>query len=196
VSSIAVGRTAPSFRLPTGQGLEVGPADYRGTRNLIVWFTKGFACPFCRQQMSQMSRGYPQFQKLDTEVLAVTSTTPARARSYLQKFQLQYPYLCDPDYKVRQAWSLEMRSHSFFWYVKKFYRGVTTPMPENDFGKFAPPVAEMPAVLADVDMGFFIVDKEGIIRYTLSGSYGHERGAAPIPSNDEILRELEKLPSV
>jgi peroxiredoxin len=194
MKGISVGEPAPSFRLPSGQGTEVGPEDYRGKKNVIVWFTKGFACPFCRQHMSQLARDYPQFQNLEAEVLEVTTTTPPRAKVYLQKFQLPFPYLCDPDYGVRKQWALGVRSHSILWYAKTLYQGMTSPMPESDFGKFAPPIPEMPTVLADDDMGFFIVDKGGIVRYALSGAYAGE-GQAPreIPSNDEIVRELEKL---
>ena len=49
---IAVGEPAPSFRLPTAQGAEIGLEDFRGNKNVVVWFTKGMACPFCRSQMS------------------------------------------------------------------------------------------------------------------------------------------------
>ena len=35
-----------------------------------MWFTKGMACPFCRSQMSQLSRVHDDLQKLDTADLA------------------------------------------------------------------------------------------------------------------------------
>ena len=60
---IAVGEPAPSFRLPTAQGAEIGLEDFRGQKNVIVWFTKGMACPFCRSQMSQLARAYADIQK-------------------------------------------------------------------------------------------------------------------------------------
>jgi hypothetical protein len=41
-------------------------------------------------------------------------------------------------------------------------------------------------------MGFFIVDKQGIVRYALGGAYLTKAGMRTIPSNDEILRELER----
>jgi hypothetical protein len=46
-------------------------------------------------------------------------------------------------------------------------------------------------------MGFFIVDKRGMVRYTLSGPYQVEPGtgghkARQPPSNSEILREVGK----
>lgn len=37
----SVGMPAPLFRLPTAQGADVGPDDYRGRRNLVLWFSKG-----------------------------------------------------------------------------------------------------------------------------------------------------------
>ena len=49
--SIEIGQMAPPLRLPSGQGQEVALEDYRGRQHVIVWFTKGMACPFCRQQM-------------------------------------------------------------------------------------------------------------------------------------------------
>ena len=42
---IAVGQAAPSFRLPSAQGPEIGLEDFRGKKNVVVWFTKGMACP-------------------------------------------------------------------------------------------------------------------------------------------------------
>jgi peroxiredoxin len=185
-----IGQVAPSFRLPSGQGPEIGPEDFRGRRHVIVWFTKGMACPFCRQKMSQIARGYPDFQALGGEVLEVTGSTPARARFYVKKFGIPFPYLCDPDFGVRRAWGLDVRSHSLGWYVKAFVKGATGPEPPNDFGSFAPAPREFPALLADEDTGFFILDRQGVIRYALAGAYRGPGGIWRLPGNDEILREL------
>jgi len=82
MKGLSTGEAMPSFRLPSGQGAEVSSEDYRGRNNLIVWFTKGMACPFCRQHMSQLVRGYPEFQKRDAEILEITTSKPGvRART-------------------------------------------------------------------------------------------------------------------
>ena len=70
--ALEVGQQAPSFRLPSGHGPELGTEDYRWRSNLIVWFTKGMGCPFCRTQMSQLARGYARLQTAGAEVLQVT----------------------------------------------------------------------------------------------------------------------------
>jgi peroxiredoxin len=186
-----VGQVAPSFRLPSGQGPAIGPDDYRGRRHVIVWFTKGMACAFCRHHMTQLLRGYPTFQNLNGEILEVTPTPPERARLYATKFNIPFPYLCDPDYRVRQSWGLEQRPHSIGWYAAAFYAGFTAPQPSSDFGKVQPALAEFPRLLADEDMGFYILDKNGVVRYALAGAYLDGKAARQIPSNEEIVRELK-----
>ena len=192
MTPVSVGQPAPSFRLPAASGGELGPQDYRGKVNLIVWFTKGMGCPFCRQQMSQLARGYGRVKKRNAEILLVSLTKPERARFYAKNFPLPFPYLCDPDYAARRTWGLDARSHSPLWYASSFLAGARTPMPDNDFGKFLPALGEWPKVLADDDMGFFVLDREGIVRLARSGSYRTEAGPRNLPDIEEIERALEE----
>jgi len=189
---VEVGQKAPSFRLPTGQGREIGPEDYRGKSNLIVWFTKGMACPFCRTQMSQLARGYPRLKSAGAEVLQVTPTTPERARFYAQNFPIPFPYLCDPDYAVHRTWGLDVRSHSLAWYAQKFYGAMKMTPPVAEIGNPKPTLGEMPKNLHDSDMGFFVIDRDGIVRYKRAEAYVSDKGLNTIPSVDEIVRELER----
>jgi peroxiredoxin len=193
MSEIPAGQPAPSFRLPSAQGPDVALDDYRGKQNLVVWFTKGMGCPFCRAQMSQLARAYGQIRELGAEVLEVTVTPLSRARLYAQKFPLPFPYLCDPDLDVRKAWGMGVRSHGPLYYVKQFVAGSTATKPPNDYGDFMPAMDEMGKVMRDDDMGFFLVDKQGVIRYATSGPYVSAKGSRPIPGNEEVLQELAKL---
>jgi hypothetical protein len=142
--------------------------------------------------MSQLSRAYNDLQRLDGEVLEVSISSVSRAQLYAKKFKLPFPYLCDPDYRVRRAWGLERRSHGPGHYVRGFIHGAKAERPPNDFGDFFPPLDEIRKLLNDDDMGFFIVDKEGVVRYALAGSYIHGASDRQLPSNEEILREVAK----
>src|SRR5688500_4297829 len=95
-----IGQQAPPFRLPAAQGGEIGLQDFKGRKSLGLWFAKGMACPFRRQQRSQLARGYARLKELGGDVLEVTNSTPARAQFYAKQFKLPFPYLCDP---VRQV---------------------------------------------------------------------------------------------
>ena len=189
---VKIGDKAPSFRLPSAQGADVGLEDYAG-RPVAVWFTKGMACPFCRMQMTQLARGYPAIKAMGAEVLQITVSKPGQAKLYGRQFKLPYPYLCDPDWHVRQEWGMQTRSHGPAWYAARLVRGMRMQMPENDFGKFSPKPSELPALLTDDDMGFFVLDGRGVVRYAMSKSYSHEGGGpTTIPTNEEIVRELQR----
>ena len=195
MSGVVVGQSAPSFRLPSAQGPEIALEEFRGKKNVVVWFTKGMACVFCRAQMSQLSRAYADLQTLDTEILEVSISGVSRAQLYAKKFKLPFPYLCDPDYRVRREWGLDRRSHGLGHYVLGFIHGAMAEKPPNDFGDFNPPLDELRNLLNDDDMGFVIVDKRGVVRYSLAGSYLDGSKDRSLPSNEEILLEVAKCES-
>jgi peroxiredoxin len=194
MAGIAVGELAPPFRLPSAQGPEITLEDYRGKQSVVVWFTKGMGCPFCRAQMSQPARSYEEIRARGGEVLEISVSHVPSARVYAQKFRLPFPYLCDPDYRVRREWRLAAPSYGPVHAMRAMYHGMTTEMPKNDFGlNGPPPFDEIRNVLRPDEMGFFIVDKQGVVRYALGGSYEGTSGSQPIPSADEIIAELAKI---
>lgn len=197
--AVVVGTRAPSFRLPSGQGPEVGLEDYRARRHALVWFTKGIACPFCRRQMVQIGKLYPRLRELGTEVLLVAPTRPEHARLYMGRFAVPYPYLCDPGYQVRRAWGLEVRE-SVGDYLRMFRAGRTlqrADVPEPDDVAIRPGLREVPALLTDEDVGLFLVDREGIVRWSEAGPYVGASGGSPVirplPPAEEILRAVAAL---
>ena len=193
--TVAIGHEAPEFRLPSAQGSDVALADYRGRKNVIVGFTKGMACVFCRQHMTQLAHLYPEIVKRDAEVLQVTPSPVERARTYAGKYRLPFPYLCDADDAVRRAWHVDIRRRGALWYAGGLVAGFTKAKPQTDFGQEAPSFAELPKVLRDDDMGFFVVDRQGVVRFVYAGAYvmktEHGMGIRPIPTNEEILKELD-----
>jgi peroxiredoxin len=62
-----VGDAAPLFGLRSVQGPTVELAAYRGRRNVVLWFSRGFTCPFCRAYMDGIGQGYPELCAIDTE---------------------------------------------------------------------------------------------------------------------------------
>jgi peroxiredoxin len=187
-----IGEPARTFRLPSAQGGDVALDDYKGRQSVVLWFTKGMGCPFCRQHVSQLARAYPRIREQRAEILEVTNTSPARAQAYARQFALPFPYLCDPEYRVSREWGLDKRAHGAGYYVKTFLTGMKMERPPSDFGDVKPTLREIPGMLADDDMGFFIVDRAGVVRYALAGPYVSGMGARAIPGAEDIVRELER----
>jgi putative peptide zinc metalloprotease protein len=113
---VKVGDAAPGFALPAAQGRTVDLATYKG-RNVILWFTKGFGCPFCRQQMSQFARAAPRFLDREADVLQITPTPLERARLYARNFKLPFPYLC--------MWTTPRDRHTALVFVTTLCTGIS-----------------------------------------------------------------------
>lgn len=194
---VSVGQNAPSFRLPSAQGGEVGLEDYHGRHNVILLFAKGMACGFCRQKMSQLARGSSRFAELDAQVLMIAPTPVERGRFYAKNFALPFPYLCDPDYRVAATYGLTVRPHSMVSKAIVAFHAMRMPKPETEFGPPKPALGEMSRLLDDDDLGLFVVDKAGTVSYARVAASVILEGSKPvglnsIPSNDEIVRELER----
>jgi len=194
MAGIAVGQRAPSFRLPSAQGPEVGLDDFQGKQHTIVWFTKGMGCPFCRTQMSQLARSHEEIRARGAEVLEISVSHLPSARVYAQKFRLPFSYLCDPDYRVRKDWELAAPAYGPVQLVSMMMKGMTNSPGPSDFpmGRMAP-MDEARNVMRPDEMGFFIVDKQGFVRYSLAGEYMTAKGSRAIPTGAEIVRELEAI---
>ena len=189
---LEVGTLAPNFRLASAQGGEVALEDYRGQRNVILWFSRGLFCPFCRRYMTQLRLGYRQIQERGAEILQVTWSTPEEARLYFRQYQLLFPYLCDPERAVYPLYGIRiihgtvpalvagMAMGTMAALSDRLFRGEKTPSPLPSMKRYGAADMEQQAA--------FIIDKSGVIRYThASNSLGG------LPSNAEYLRQLEKL---
>jgi hypothetical protein len=92
---------------------------------------------------------------------------------------------------VHRDWGLAIRSHSLPWYAKLLYETSKVPKPTAEIGNPKTTLAEVPSLLHDSDMGFFVLDRDGVVRYTRTTPYATEQGMNEIPSVDEILAQVQ-----
>jgi peroxiredoxin len=185
---VAVGALAPNFRLASAQGPDIALEDYRGQRNVVLWFSRGLYCPFCRRYMAQLHLGYKEIQARETEILEVTYSTPEEARLYFRQYQLWFPYLCDPERSIFRLYGLstvqrkikDMAASMTAAIGDRLFRGEKGPSPLPYIKRYGS---------TDLEQAVFIIDKAGVIRYV------HTTGApgGGLPSNAEYLRQLDKL---
>ena len=108
----APGTKAPDFRLPAASGGHVALADYAGQRSVLLWFSKGLHCPFCRRNMARLSQAVARFAERDAEILQITHNTEREAQLYFRNYHLATPYLCDADRAVHLRYGIELEAHS------------------------------------------------------------------------------------
>jgi len=188
MSDSFVGRAAPEFRLASAQGGETGPQEFRGAKRVVLWFSKGLFCPFCRRNMAQLALRYPEMQALDAEVLQVTHNTLDEARGYLKHYPMKFPYLCDAERTAHERYGVELQqginvggfAASIAAVMSDLVlKGQSTPAPVPYFQRYKG---------RDAAQAVFVVDREGLVRFE------HRLGPnSPLPSAHELIEELRKV---
>jgi peroxiredoxin len=169
----AVGQLAPAFSLPSLRGAGVDLAAYRGRRNVVVWFSRGFTCPFCRVYTDGMRAGYAALRAADTEIIQVAPNLLESARRFFAQAPLPFPFVCDPDkrlyavYGLGDVGALEATKTAVVSFAHAFTHGDTT----NQIRGAWVDVMNRNFVrrlhhhaMTAQEQGMFLIDKEGIIR--------------------------------
>ncbi len=104
-SAELVGREAPDFTLPTTDGRQVKLADFRGEKNVLLFFNEGLGCAPCWQQARLLQDNLEAFTALDTEVFTVMVDPPDLLAREAGRWGLTLPILVDQSTEVSQAYN-------------------------------------------------------------------------------------------
>lgn len=206
-SPLRPGDRAPDFTLPAVmEPGDVSLGDYRGHSAVLLGLFRGLHCPFCRRQIFALSGVHETLAAMGIATVAVVNTQRERAALYFRYHPTRVRLLADPD----------ARTHLLF--------GVPCLVPDEAFeavridptGELAAPVHPMEAnvrlnakdafVLTQVDEevfaahgtqlgGHFLIDRDGIIRWTSIECAGAGlAGLGGFPSDEDLLGAARGLP--
>lgn len=132
-----VGNLAPVFTLTNQDGEKVSLKDFRGEKNVVVYFYPKASTPGCTVQACGIRDAQAELAKLDTVVLGISPDTEKRLQNFISKQDLNFDLLSDPEHEVADKYGA--------WGLKKF------------MGR------EFMGILRTS----FLVDKEGRLRYVM-----------------------------
>jgi peroxiredoxin len=171
---LGAGDTAPLFALPSLQGAMVELAAYRGRLNVILWFSRGFTCPFCLAYMDGIRAGYEELVGTGTEVIQVAPNLMDGAREFFAGSAAPFPFVCDPDKRLYAIYGLGDRGalDATRTAVVSFSRALA----QGDGGTWTKgawlDVMNRNFVrrlhhhaMTALEQGVFLVDRQGVIRY-------------------------------
>jgi peroxiredoxin len=169
-----VGDPAPSFSIPALHGPSVQLETYRGRRNVLLWFSRGFTCPYCRVSMNGVIEGYRRLTEAETEVIQVAPNLLESARAFFGPTGVPYPFVCDPDkrlyavYGLGDKGALAATRAGVVSFARAFTTGDTEPqlrgawldvMNRNFLRRLHHHTTTA------LEQGLFVIDKDGIIRH-------------------------------
>ena len=100
----AKGDLAPDFELLNQRGESVKLSDLRGKKVLLFAYPKA-ATKGCTVQACGFRDNFAQIETADAVVLGLSPDEPAALAKWVEKENLQYDLLSDPEHQVLEAWS-------------------------------------------------------------------------------------------
>ena len=137
--------------------------------------------------MAQLRLGYPGIERSGAEVLQITHNTAAEAQRYFRHYPIAFPYLCDPERAVHEAYGLAMETASAKNVVASAATAASDLLRRGE--KTALPLPFMMRYgYKDSPQAVVIADRQGIVRHVVQAGPNAE-----LPSNAEILRRLDVI---
>ena len=105
IDRVALGALAPDFSLAQYGGGTMKLSSFRGKKNVVLVFYRGYWCPYCIAQLKALRTLLDADLKKDTELLVVSvdgdnETRQAIGRIAADGGQPDFTFLSDPDHAV------------------------------------------------------------------------------------------------
>ena len=107
MTPVNVGDRAPDFRLPALRGGEVALSDFRGKKNVVLFFYPRDASPGCTVEACTFRDAYEAFVEAGAEVIGISSDSVDSHASFAARHQLPMQLVSDSGGKVRSEYGVK-----------------------------------------------------------------------------------------
>jgi peroxiredoxin Q/BCP len=107
-----IGNKAPQFTLTDQNGKSVSLKDFRGKKNVVLYFYPKALTPGCTVQACAIRDSKKEFSKVKTVVLGVSPDPQNKLQNFIDKKDLNFTLLSDEDHKIAEKYGS--------WGLKKF----------------------------------------------------------------------------
>jgi len=105
-----VGGVAPAFTLLDQEGKKVSLKEFKGKKNVVLYFYPKAMTPGCTVQACGIRDSKNALAKIDTVVLGVSPDPVAKLARFIEKQDLNFTLLSDEDHAITEkygAWDLK-----------------------------------------------------------------------------------------
>ena len=115
-----IGNLAPALTLLDEDEKKISLKDYKGKKNVVVYFYPKALTPGCTTQACAIRDSKKKFDKAGTIILGISPDAPKKLMNFVEKKDLNFTLLSDVDHKIAEKYGV--------WGLKKFmgreYMGV------------------------------------------------------------------------
>lgn len=99
-------QTAPGFSTPNQNNEMIQLSDYKGKKNVVLYFYPKDDTPGCTIEANQFTELAGEFNKMDTVVLGVSKDSCASHQAFIDKFDLKVDLLADTSGELCEAYGV------------------------------------------------------------------------------------------
>jgi len=103
---LQVGDLAPDFELKDTSGKLVHLCDFWSNGPALILFWRHYGCSCGVDRAKLLQNEYTDYIKLGASVVVIGQGDPERSKDYSEKHDIPCPVLCDPTYRVYEAYDL------------------------------------------------------------------------------------------
>ncbi|MFD2180313.1 thioredoxin-dependent thiol peroxidase [Veronia pacifica] len=112
MQTLTAGTPAPDFTLQDQNGSDVTLSQFKGDKNVLVYFYPKAMTPGCTTQACSLRDSKAELDALDTVVLGISPDAVKRLTKFTERDELNFTLLSDEDHAVADAFGV--------WGLKKF----------------------------------------------------------------------------
>ena len=101
---LKVGQDAPPFEVKASNGATVKLADYRGQKNVVLFFYPKDFTKVCTAEVCGFRDMYQDLVGKETEVIGVSLDSDASHEKFATENKVPYPLVADKDRKLAKAY--------------------------------------------------------------------------------------------
>lgn len=106
MAQLKEGQLAPDFSLPTNGGKNVKLSDFKGTRNVVLYFYPKDDTPGCTKEVCGFRDLHKEFGAAGAEIFGVSFDDLTSHKKFSDKFKLPFPLLTDQDKTVAKRYGV------------------------------------------------------------------------------------------
>lgn len=100
MAKLSEGKPAPDFRLPQSGGGEVRLSDFKGKKNVVVYFYPKDDTPGCTLEACDFRDDFKKIEKAGAVLFGISADTLAAHEKFRKKYKLPFALLSDENREV------------------------------------------------------------------------------------------------